>query len=40
MLRFVMAVLFSLMPGAALADEIIIPEPWVELAIARYSEIL
>ncbi len=36
MLRFVMAVLFSLMPGAALADGIIIPEPWVELAIARH----
>ena len=36
MLRFVMALLFFLMPGAALADGIIIPEPWVELAIARH----
>ncbi len=36
MLRFMMALLFFLMPGAALADGIIIPEPWVELAIARH----
>ena len=36
MRTLVIALLFCSLPGAALADGLIIPEPWVELAIERH----